>query len=58
MLVVQRRTKQRLRLKLGETAVWISLVEVKSKDVVRLGIEAPPEVSVLREELVERYDNA
>lgn len=56
MLVVQRRVKRRLRIKVGDTIIWVTLTEIKSPHVVRLGIEAPPEVSVLREELVERFD--
>ncbi len=58
MLVVQRRVRQRLRIKVGDTIVWVTLIKIKSPHEVRLGIEAPPEVSVLREELVERFDNA
>ncbi len=47
MLVLSRREGE--RLKLGD-AVVITIVRV-SGDKVRLGIEAPPDVLVLREEL-------
>jgi len=47
MLVLSRRKNQ--RLKLGETIV-LTVLQVAG-DRVRLGIEAPTEVRVLREEL-------
>lgn len=47
MLVLSRRENQ--RIKLGESIV-VTVVRV-SGDKVRLGIEAPPSVVVLREEL-------
>ncbi len=47
MLVLSRREGE--RLKLGDSVV-ITIVRV-SGDKVRLGIEAPPDVLVLREEL-------
>ncbi len=47
MLVLSRRQAQ--RLKLGDSIV-LTIVRV-SGDQVRLGIEAPPDILVLREEL-------
>lgn len=47
MLVLSRRESERIRL--GDSIV-ITVVRVAG-DRVRLGIDAPPEVSVLREEL-------
>lgn len=47
MLVLSR--KERQRIKLGDSIV-ITVVRVAG-DKVRLGIEAPPDVLVLREEL-------
>lgn len=47
MLVLSRRESERIRL--GESIV-VTVVRV-SGDKVRLGIEAPPDVLVLREEL-------
>jgi carbon storage regulator len=50
MLVLSRRESE--RIKLGE-AIVLTVIRV-SGDRVRLGIEAPPEVLVLREELQPR----
>jgi carbon storage regulator len=47
MLVLSRRERQ--RIKLGDSIV-VTVVRV-SGDKVRLGIEAPPDVLVLRDEL-------
>lgn len=47
MLVLSRRESQRIRL--GDS-ITVTVVRV-SGDKVRLGIEAPPEVRVLRDEL-------
>ncbi len=47
MLVLSRRERERVRL--GESIV-VTIVRV-SGDKVRLGIEAPPDVLVLRDEL-------
>lgn len=47
MLVLSRRESERIRL--GDSIV-LTIVRV-SGDKVRLGIEAPPNVAVLREEL-------
>ena len=50
MLVLSRREKE--RIKLGDSII-VTVVRV-SGDKVRLGIEAPPEVLVLRDELEPR----
>ena len=50
MLVLSRREKQ--RIKVGDSII-VTVVRV-SGDKVRLGIEAPPEVLVLRDELEPR----
>jgi carbon storage regulator len=50
MLVLSRRENERIRL--GKSIV-VTVVRV-SGDKVRLGIEAPPDVLVLREELEPR----
>jgi len=47
MLVLSRRERQ--RIKLGDSII-VTVVRVAG-DKVRLGIEAPPEVLVLRDEL-------
>ncbi len=51
MLVLSRRLKEKIRFPGFHTSVQI--LSIKS-GVVRLGIEAPPEVSVVRDELPER----
>jgi carbon storage regulator len=48
MLVLSRKSGE--RIKIGDN-VWITVVEVK-RGVVRLGIEAPRDVSVMRSELL------
>ena len=57
MLVLQRRAGQRVRLSLPDgSLVWITVADVRSwgTGTVALGIEAPPGVKVLREELISR----
>jgi carbon storage regulator CsrA len=41
-------------ISVGGIDIEVTLVAVKSMNAVRLGIQAPPEVLVLRKELVER----
>jgi len=53
MLVLSRRERE--RIKLGDSIV-VTVVRVAG-DKVRLGIEAPPEVIVLRDELEPRSIN-
>ena len=50
MLVVKRKTNQRVRI--GDD-IWITIVEVCGRNEVRLGVDAPPEIRVLREELID-----
>ena len=54
MLVLSR--KERQRIKLGDSIV-VTVVRVTG-DKVRLGIEAPPDILVLREELEPREAKA
>ena len=54
MLVLSRKESQ--RIKLGDSIV-VTVVRL-SGDTVRLGIEAPPDVLVLREELESRTSTA
>ncbi len=53
MLVLSRRERERIRL--GDSII-VTIVRV-SGDRVRIGIEAPPEVLVLRDELEPRVVN-
>lgn len=50
MLVVSRRTNERIRI--GDDIV-VTIVSVRG-DKVRVGIEAPPNIDVHREEVAER----
>ncbi len=54
MLVLSRRERERIRL--GD-AIVVTVIRVGG-DCVRLGIEAPPDVLILREELEPRATNA
>jgi carbon storage regulator len=54
MLVLSRRQSERVRL--GD-AIVVTIIRV-SGDKVRLGIEAPPDVLVLRDELKPNEDEA
>jgi carbon storage regulator len=54
MLVLSRRQSERVRL--GDSIV-VTIIRV-SGDKVRLGIEAPPDVLVLRDELKPNEDEA
>lgn len=52
MLVISRRVGQRLRIRArADVDVWISIQDV-DRGKIRLGIHAPRDVEVLREELV------
>ena len=52
MLVLSRKESQRIRL--GDS-IMLTIVRV-SGDKVRLGIDAPPEIRVLRDELVSFHE--
>jgi sRNA-binding carbon storage regulator CsrA len=51
MLVVSRHVGERVRLKLGETVVWLTCCDTQPGRM-KLAIEAPPEVGIAREELL------
>lgn len=50
MLVLSRKPNE--RIKIGED-IWVTVIEVRG-DKVRIGVEAPTDVEVHREEIVER----
>lgn len=49
MLVMKRRLGERIRI--GDQ-IWVTVTEI-TKENVRLGVDAPPEVRILREELID-----
>jgi carbon storage regulator len=51
MLVLSQKPGQKIRLRIGDVVVWVQVVDA-GRDKVRLGIEAPREVEILREELL------
>jgi len=56
MLVVARDVDQ--KIKIGDD-IWVTIVQVVGKREVRIGIQAPKDILILREELLplsERYD--
>lgn len=55
MLVLKRRTNERIRLRLNGVDVWVTVVETTS-GAARLAFEAPPEVQIDREEILPYED--
>lgn len=52
MLILSRTTHERILLRLPDgREVWVSVEKVQG-DKVRLGVDAPPDVEILREELI------
>jgi len=51
MLVLSQKPGQKIRLRIGDVVVWVQVVDA-GRGKVRLGIEAPREVEILREELL------
>lgn len=54
MLVLGIAENERVRLRLGETEVWITLTAIRRGRRVRLGFVAPQEVEIMRESVVRR----
>jgi carbon storage regulator len=50
MLIMKRKVDQRILI--GEN-IWVTVCEVCGKNEVRLGVDAPPTIPVLREELID-----
>lgn len=50
MLVLSRKVGERILLQVGETRIWITVV-AKDRGKMRIGVEAPREVTITREEL-------
>lgn len=53
MLVLARYENERIRI---GNDIWIQVVKVRENGQVRIGIEAPADVQILREELIERIE--
>jgi sRNA-binding carbon storage regulator CsrA len=58
MLILGRKLKERIRLTLPDRrgiVVWVSVERLGGNDC-RIGIEAPPAVEIVREEVIGRDD--
>jgi carbon storage regulator len=51
MLVLSRKTHERILIRIADMEVWVSVEKVHG-DKVSLGVDAPPDVEILREEIV------
>lgn len=51
MLVVKRNTGERIRLTVAGHEVWVKVTDAH-RGFARIGIEAPADVKILREELI------
>ncbi len=52
MLIISRHIGERVRFRVGTVEMWIEVAELNANRV-RLGITAPAEVKILREELID-----
>ena len=56
MLILGRKLGERIRLTISEGfEIWVSIERIHGKDV-RVGITAPPEVMIAREEIIGDVD--
>ncbi len=56
MLILGRKLKERIRLTTSDgIVVWVSIERLGGNDC-RIGIEAPPAVEIVREEVIGRDD--
>ena len=53
MLILAARPGERIRLRVGDQTIWVR-VHALDRRIVRLAFDAPPEVVIVREELLER----
>lgn len=51
MLILARKTGERIRIRVADADVWVQVTEVTGGRV-RLGIEAPASAHIVREELL------
>ena len=57
MLVLSRKNDKKVRLTLSDGRIIMVTVVAIRGDETRLGFEAPPDVSILREELAQKEQN-
>ena len=55
MLVLTRKLDEKIVIELGEQTVVVHVVAIE-RDRIRLGIDAPPEVPIYREEVLQRIE--
>ena len=55
MLILGRKLHERIRLVVDGVTIWVSVERLGGNDC-RIGIEAPPAVEIVREEVVGRDD--
>lgn len=53
MLVMSRKKNERVRIRVGDLDLWVTLVEVRG-DKARLGFEGPKDAQFMREEVIPR----
>lgn len=51
MLILGRKLKERIRLVVNGVTIWVSVERLGGNDC-RIGIEAPPAVEIVREEII------
>ncbi len=51
MLILGRKLKERIRLVVNGVTIWLEVNRISANDV-RIGITAPPEVAIVREEVI------
>ncbi len=55
MLILGRKLGERIRLVVNGVTIWVEVNRIAANDC-RIGIEAPPAVEIVREELLGRDD--
>ena len=53
MLILGRKLGERIRLTVNGVTIWVEVNRIATNDV-RIGIEAPPAVEIVREEVIGR----
>jgi len=55
MLILGRKLNERIRLTVNGVTIWVEVNRIAANDV-RIGITAPPEVAIEREEIIGEVD--